>query len=136
MTHQKVRGASQDDQIRLVNAIRRGDVLLVDLGSARGKEQKKQRPCVVVSNNVLYKDGDTLIVVPISTHGGKGKAKAYEVQLKNGDGGLEQDAAAMPHQVRTIDARERVVEIWGHLSENALFEVEAMLHWATSDADP
>lgn len=133
MGHVNVRGATQDEQIKLINGIRRGDVLLVDLRGSKGKEQAKSRPCVVVSNDTLFKHGDTLIVVPISTHGGQGKPKAFEVALSKGDGGLDEDGAAIPHQVRTIDARERVIEIWGQLSPAALQEIQDMLHWATAD---
>lgn len=81
MAHKPVRGASNDDQIKLLNSIRRGDVLLVDLGGAKGLETKGFHTCVVVSNDTLNKNERTAIVVPISSHGGKGKAKAFEVPL-------------------------------------------------------
>lgn len=128
----KVRGESQNDVIRLCNGIRRGDVLKVDLGGARRRELRGPHYCVVVSNDTLNKANETVVVVPLTTHGGKGKPSAYEVALKAGDGGLTQDGAAVPHQVRTIDTKERVIEILGRLSDDAMDDIEAMLTWAVS----
>lgn len=131
MAHRHVRGQPNDEQIKLLNSIRRGDVLLVDLGGAKGLETKGFHPCVVVSNDTLNEDERTVVVVPITSHGGKGNAKAFEVSLKAGDGELEKDCAAVPHQVRTIDKSARVVEIWGRLSDQAMDAIAAMLEWAT-----
>jgi mRNA interferase MazF len=49
--------------------VRRGEVLLVDLGPARGGEIRKTRPCVVVSPDELNEHLRTFIVAPLTTGG-------------------------------------------------------------------
>lgn len=75
MAGKSVRGASSDEQIRLLNAIRRGDVLRVDLKGAVGHELRGPHYCVVVSNDILNADLMTFVVVPCTTHDGTGKVK-------------------------------------------------------------
>jgi len=132
MPHKRVRGEPSETQIRLCNGIRRGDVLRVDLRGAKGTELAGPHFCVVVSNDVLNAQERTVVIVPLSTHGGSGKPKAFEVALKAGQGDLEKDGAAIPHQVRTIHSLERVIEIWGRLGDDTMDEIEEMLIWAIS----
>jgi mRNA-degrading endonuclease toxin of MazEF toxin-antitoxin module len=133
MAHQPVRGQSSDIQIKMCNSVRRGHVLMVDLRGSKGSEMAGNHTCVVVSNDVLNKGERTLVVVPITSHGGSGKTKPYEVGLKAGDGELEKDCAAVPHLVRTIMAnQDRIIEIWGVLSDGAMRQIENMLIWALS----
>ena len=44
-----------------------GQIYYVDLDPAKGSEQKKQRPCVIVSNSEYNHYFNTVIVVPISS---------------------------------------------------------------------
>ena len=50
-------------------SIDRGDVYLVALGTTRGQEIKKTRPCLVVSPDELNHHLSTVIVVPMTTGG-------------------------------------------------------------------
>ena len=47
--------------------VRRGEVYIVDLGSTRGREIRKARPCVVVSPDELNSNMRTFIVAPLAT---------------------------------------------------------------------
>ena len=47
--------------------VRRGDVFLVHLNPARGREVRKTRPCVVVSPDELNAALQTFIVAPLTT---------------------------------------------------------------------
>jgi mRNA-degrading endonuclease toxin of MazEF toxin-antitoxin module len=118
-----------EEWARELNAIRRGRVLKVDLRGAVGRELRGPHYCVVVSKDVLNTFG-TIMVVPLVSHGGRGVARQYEVQLKAGDGDLGQPGAAVPHQIRTIERSERVTEIWGTLSDVAMEEIDDHLGWA------
>ena len=128
----QVRGVDQDEVIRLCNGNRRGDVLKVDLRGAQRQELRGPHYCVVVSNDTLNASCETVVVVPLTTHGGKGTAKSYEVPVPAGEGELDKDGAAVPHQVRTIDTKERVIEILGRLPESTLREIEDALLWAVT----
>lgn len=50
-------------------AVRRGEVFLVNLSPTRGSEIRKTRPCVVVSPDELNEHLRTLIVAPLTTGG-------------------------------------------------------------------
>lgn len=110
-TVQKKRDLLVADWIRALSKIVRGQVLLVDLRGAERREQEKTRPCVVLSNDRQNQRHETLVVAPITSLDGRG-ARIYEVHLSAGEGGLPNDSAALPHQIRTIDRQARVVEIW------------------------
>ena len=47
--------------------MRRGEVYLVDLDPARGREIRKARPCVIVSPDELNSRLQTFIVAPLTT---------------------------------------------------------------------
>lgn len=49
--------------------VRRGEVVLVDLGPTRGGEIQKTRPCVVVSPDELNEHLRTFIVAPLTIGG-------------------------------------------------------------------
>jgi mRNA-degrading endonuclease toxin of MazEF toxin-antitoxin module len=89
---------------------------------------------VDLRNDRLNKNLSTLTVVPMTTHSGTGKVGAHEVEVKAGDGGLEEDSAAQPCQVRTIDRFERVTQIWGELSEPVMDRIDDLLAFVLSDA--
>lgn len=50
-------------------AIRRGEVFLVDLSPTRGREIRKTRPCVIVSPDELNSHLRTFIIAPLTTGG-------------------------------------------------------------------
>ena len=126
--------------VKLRAGVRRGDVVEVDLRGAVGREQQGPnhdakamcRPCVVVSNDILNVKLTTLIVVPFTTHEGRGP-RADEIAIPAGDGGLDADSAAVPHQVRTIDRQERVVGFYGRLSPASLYEIESAVVVSVAD---
>jgi mRNA-degrading endonuclease toxin of MazEF toxin-antitoxin module len=124
----------QAARVQAAAGIRRRRVILVDLRGAEGREAEDVHPCVVVSNDRLNAQVTLLIVVPITSHSGTGRVGAHEVGLKAGDGELTKDCAAQPCQVRTIDRFQRVVEIWGELSESAMDQIDDLLDYVLSDA--
>ena len=50
-----------------IMAVKRGDVVLVNLDPTIGKEIQKTRPCLVVSPNELNEHLRTFIVAPMTT---------------------------------------------------------------------
>lgn len=51
----------------VAEAIRRGDVILVAMGTTKGSEIRRTRPCVVVSPDEINAFLPTLIVAPMTT---------------------------------------------------------------------
>jgi mRNA interferase MazF len=93
-------------------AVRRGDVLLVELNPTRGREIRKTRPCVVVSPDELNQHLRTFIVAPLTT-GGHPYPFRLPTRFANKAGHLVLD------QIRTID-QDRIVRRLGALSPAAL----------------
>ncbi len=92
--------------------VRRGDVHLIDLNPARGREIRKARPCVVVSPDELNAHVRTFIVAPLTTGSHAYPFRvACRFQGKSGHVVLD--------QIRTVD-RERLIRRLGRLSPRSL----------------
>jgi mRNA interferase MazF len=105
---------------------RRGNVLHADLsrgvgpasaGTVGAEERGDRRPVVVVSYDPYNQIGQVVIVVPISTLGGRVgpgyQPHPTEVFLPTGEGGLTQDSIAMCGHVRTISIL-RLADAYGN----------------------
>ena len=102
--------------------IERGSVVLVDLDSTRGHEQRGLRACVVVSDSeVVGSQRYPLVgVVPLTTRAGEG---ALYAQVGEGASGLRQASWALADQVRSVDKR-RVVRLVGRVADGELAAIE------------
>ena len=90
----------------------RGDVFLVSLDQARGREIRKTRPCVVVSPDELNHALSTVVVAPMTT-GGHAYPFRIPCQFRRHSGFVVLD------QLRTVDS-QRLVRRVGHLSTPTL----------------
>jgi mRNA interferase MazF len=100
-------------------ALRRGDVVLVELNPTRGGEIRKTRPCLVVSPDDLNAHIRTCIVAPLTT-GGYVYPFRIPCRFQGKSGHVVLD------QIRTID-RERVVRRLGRISVTTLAAALAVL---------
>lgn len=103
----------------MIEDVRRGDVFLVSLDPARGREIQKTRPCVIVSPDELNSYLRTFIVAPLTT-GGHPYPFRIPCRFKGRAGYVVID------QIRTID-RERLMRRLGKLSPSTLGRVLAVL---------
>jgi mRNA interferase MazF len=94
--------------------IRRGEVHLITLDPARGREIRKTRPCVVVSPDELNVHLRTLIVAPLTTG-----SHAYPFRVACRFGG--RSGHVVLDQIRTVD-RDRFVRRLGRLSPRVVAE--------------
>lgn len=92
--------------------VRRGDVFLVSLDPALGREIRKARPCVVVSPDELNAHMGTYIVAPLTT-GSHGYPFRVPCRFQGKDGHIALD------QIRAVD-RVRLVKKLGRLSPQAI----------------
>ena len=100
-------------------ALRRGEVFLVDLHPTRGSEIQKTRPCVVISPDELNAHLRTCIVAPLTT---RGRAYPFRVPCRfRGRAGH-----VVLDQIRTVD-RERLVRPLGKLFPGTLGRALAVL---------
>jgi len=94
-----------------MRAIRKGDVLIVDLTVSAGREQSGVRPAVAVSGGELP---GVVIVVPLT---GTMEALRFPntlAVLSAKDNGLEKESVALVFHVRSVDKR-RVMQVIGKI---------------------
>jgi mRNA interferase MazF len=103
----------------------RGEVFLVQLDPARGREIKKTRPCVVVSPDELNHHLATVIVAPLTT-GGHAYPFRVPCRFQRKSGYVVLD------QLRTVDT-ERLVRRLGVLAGESLAMTLATLREMFAD---
>ncbi|MFC8733547.1 type II toxin-antitoxin system PemK/MazF family toxin [Luteimicrobium sp. NPDC057192] len=91
--------------------MRRGEVWRVDLDPARGTEESKVRPVVIVSNDARNRAAQrsgrgALTVVPLTTN--VARVLPFQVLVPAREAGLDHDSKAQAEQVRSLDV-ERFV---------------------------
>lgn len=114
-----------------LRGLRRGIVVDVDLRDGIGSEQRKIRPALIVSSDTYNEKLDTLIVIAITGLENKDRAlHPHEVEIRKGDGGLDQRSAAQTIQLHTIDRYKRVKAIRKKVGGDVLNMVNLKL-WQT-----
>jgi mRNA interferase MazF len=109
--------------------MRRGDIHLVDLEPASGSEADRQRPAVIVSNDVANTTATrfgrgVITVVPLT--GNLAHVYPFQVLLPAARTGLLRDSKAQAEQVRSVDV-SRVGERLGLVPSALLSRVEDAL---------
>ncbi len=107
------------------NAIRRGDIFLVDLDPVKGSEQGKTRPCVVIQNDLGNQYSPVTIIACITS---KLNRRVYptNVFVAAKETGLDYDSLVILNQIRTVDKR-RLIKKLGSIPEAKMLEVDAAL---------
>jgi mRNA interferase MazF len=102
-----------------------GDVVDLDLGSAKGREAGLKRPVIVVTaQEILAESANVVQVVPLtSTSRGFGS----EVEIRSDESnGLESDSAAQCQHIRSVSV-DRVESVRGNVGVVALSEIRKVL---------
>ncbi|MGH9541503.1 MAG: type II toxin-antitoxin system PemK/MazF family toxin [Terriglobales bacterium] len=99
-----------------------GEIFWVDFGPPDSHEQALRRPCVVMSRNDVNANGETVIVVPLTTK--LHKANSYRIQVPAGmivaePGQRLETSVALCDHVREIDKR-KLESRAGRLSQTAI----------------
>ena len=103
----------------------RGEVWTVNLDPTQGHEQAKERPCVVLSNDVMNTRLGLSIVVPLTgtPHYLKsGRLSPAMVEILSPEGGCTKGSYSMAHQVRTVDHSRFKIHL-GTLSPGTLDKI-------------
>lgn len=104
-------------------SIKRGDVLLADLGAPEhGSEQAGKRPVVVVSNDWVNRHNHVYTVVPLTTQINRLDLPTNVLIPANEEEGVTRDAVALCAQTRSLDA-VRILRKKGRLNKDTLERV-------------
>ena len=82
---------------------KRGEIWWVDLQPVIGRETDKQRPCVILQNDIGNRNGATTVVAPLLPGT---KKYPFVVNIKpTGQNGLDSERYINLSQIRAVDAR-------------------------------
>ena len=95
-------------------SLSRGAVVLVRFDPTEGREIKKTRPAVVVSNDVACLHDAVVQVVPVTSLPDR-ELRPYESGCGSRSSGLARPSRAVANQIRTV-ARHRIGRLLGHLT--------------------
>ncbi len=103
--------------------IKRGDIIIADLGQHETSVQSGIRPCVVMSNNMVNKHSSVITVVPLTSKIHKKQYLPTHVFL-NGyrNTGLDRHSLALCEQITSV-AFSDILEVAGRVSERKLAEI-------------
>lgn len=83
-------------------SLKQGDIYYANLNPRKGHEQSGYRPVLIVQNNILNKNLNTVIVAPITKNlSSKGYLTTYFLEKKVS--GLPLDSVILLFQLRAID---------------------------------
>lgn len=102
--------------------LRRGDVVLVRFDPAEGREIRKTRPAVVVSNDVACRLDAVVQIVPVTSLPER-PLRPYESPIDTTASGLGRPSRAVANQLRTV-AKHRISKRLGHLEDGELDDLD------------
>ena len=105
--------------------VRRGEIYLVSLDATRGREQRGQRPALVIQNDSGNEFSATTMVAVMSTQANAGYH--FRVEVQPDEGGLREASTIMLDQIRTVD-QTRLRDRLGKASPAVMEEVDRALH--------
>jgi len=104
--------------------VRQGDIVLVELGNKIGSEYGKNRPAVIVQDDIYNEYFNTTIVALIT-----GKIipeYTVNVFLSRKESKLSKDSMVLTNQLRTID-KVRIQKVVGSLSSLTIHKIKFSL---------
>lgn len=104
----------------------RGDIVWLNCDPSIGAEPRKTRTCVVISNDVANRYGQTVTVIPTQRFTKERAGRAYMVDLRRPRSTMKDARVANCSMVMTYD-RSRVVAQVGRIHQDALSSIERAL---------
>ena len=80
--------------------MKRGDIYFANLDPTIGKEIKKKRPALIISNNASNNVSEIVTIIPLTSN--TKKVFPFEVLLETKYTGLKKTSKAQCHQIRAI----------------------------------
>mgnify|MGYP003395633645 CR=1 FL=1 len=104
--------------------VQRGDVVIVDFDELEAASMTKQRPAVVIQNNVANRLAGHTIVAAVRNDGGK--RLPVQVPLPAGTGGLRKDSLADLGHLSTLPLGD-IKGVIGRLTPEMMLQVDTAL---------
>lgn len=108
-----------------MTSLSRGAVVSVRFDPAEGREIRKTRPAVVVSNAVACRYDAVVQVVPLTALPDR-QLRPYESRVDSPESGLHKPSRLVANQVRTISKR-RIERALGQVSESESLALDRAL---------
>lgn len=111
------------------NSPRRGEIHWVDYNykTQRGREIKKTRPSLVVSNDIQNEHDDQIIVAPLTSEEIE-IIRSFEIFIENNpENGLERPSKILLNRLQTIDKAVRLKGLMGKTNEKTMLQVNKAL---------
>jgi len=105
--------------------LERGSIVTVRLDPAEGREIRKTRPAVIVSNDVACRFDAVIQVVPLTRLPDR-ELRPYEGRVGSAESGLAKPSRLVANQIRTI-SRQRIGEVLGRVSDVEEQEIDRAL---------
>ena len=103
----------------------RGMVVSVRFDSTEGREIRKTRPAIVVSNDLACRFDAVVQVVPVTTLPDR-ELRPYESRCGTRASGLAKPSRAVANQIRTV-SRNRIGQTLGRLAPEETAELDRAL---------
>ncbi len=104
-----------------MNKVERGDIWLVNIDPAKGREQKGMRPGLVISVNLFNnRPADLVVLLPVTT---RHKGIPFHVEINPPEGGLTFRSFIKCEDIRSV-SKERLHAFIGRISSETMADVE------------
>lgn len=94
--------------------LERGSVVRVRFDPAEGREIRKTRPAVVVSNNAACRFDAVVQVIPVTRLPERG-LRPYESRVESAGSGLTKPSRLVSNQIRTV-SKKRIASVLGRIT--------------------
>jgi len=108
------------------NAINRGDIFHLKNSNPIGAEMQKDRPCVVIQNDVANLRSKTVIVALITGYKEGKKSYPFKVFISAKETGLREDSLVACNHILTVD-KSRLIKKLGSIPEKRMQIVDLAL---------
>src|SRR5262245_39210200 len=112
--------------------ISRGQIYMVDLKPARGREQKGRRPALVVSADAINRQPLVITVVAGTKAGNVSRDYPTNVRVTAAESGLPMDMVFLCFQIRSLDPGRFPASSAGSLSARKMADIDQALKLALS----
>lgn len=102
-------------------AVRRGDVVLVNLDPTVGVEIKKTRPAIVMSNDAINQYSQLAVIVPLTKN--TVRLSPSQTLIPKGTARLSFSSKVVTEQIKAVD-KQRIARRLGRLPAGLLAQVE------------
>lgn len=98
--------------------VKRGEIYMVDFGTATGNVQRGVRPAVIVSNDVCNRYSPTVTVIPLTSRQKK-PLPTHFIVTPGERSGLQAVSTALCEQVQTI-GKSQLIRLMGSVDKSLL----------------